>query len=115
MATFVRVPTGRNTDYLFKSEAGGVVVSSGQRGCDDRDAQYYHDFHGRGTTAIRRLIEAYDVATRLVEGVRKLAQLDLHGRLLGFAEVGDMDDEQQAAFEQVADAIEEMAELKTED
>jgi hypothetical protein len=107
----IRVPTGTKSEYLFRASVGGVIVDTCSRGSDLTSS--YHYFDTKGTTAIRRLMEKAEMLERIATDVRKLAIFDDHGRLTGFVEPSrDMETEQEAAFERLAETLEEQAELE---
>lgn len=114
--SLVRLPTvsGRGF-YQFRVDAfGQVQLERGSYGQDGEPlplVDHYASFRpneDRGGEAIRLLMERVHQLEAFFEAVRKLSITRYaHGRLEGFIERGDVEDETETAWELVSQMIEE--------
>lgn len=116
MSVLTRVDTGTKSEYIFRTlhhASGNVEVLCGPRGVDDRDANFYHEFDGKGTTAVRRLVESHAELRRFFDAARGLAEFDPHGRFVRFIEAHECDtDELEAHRDTVAEIFEAVADVE---
>ena len=116
MPVLTRVITGEKSEYLFRTmhAAGAVYVEMVKRGGDDRDADPYCEFDGKGRTAVIRLAESHDQLWQLFLRCLALAKFDPHGRFLGFVDLDEAsdDDELETAWGELAELFEAVAELE---
>lgn len=113
-----RVDTGDKTEYLFRlrsrvGNSGEIDIETCKRGADDRDANFYHDLHGKGTTAVRRLAESHAQLRKFFDAAKVLSVYDVHGRFIRFIEPDEADDDDtSAALETVTEIMEEIADFE---
>lgn len=115
MTIIARVNTGAKSEYIFRimHASNSVEVLCCARGADDRDANYYHDFEGKGATAVRRLVESHAELRGFFEAARTLAEFDPHGRFVRFLDTPECDsDELEAARDSVAEIFEAVADFE---
>lgn len=101
----ITVETGLRSFYtLYRSGLGLVTI---EQGWGERTS-HYADLPERGQTAISHFMDQYERYRQFFEAARKISITEYHsGRLDGFIERQDADDEQVDAYELVAEMIEE--------
>lgn len=101
----ITLETGLRSFYtLERSGLGLVTIEQGRGG----RTTHYADLPERGQTAISHFMDQYERYERFFEAVRKISITEYHsGRLNGFIERHDADDDFADAYELVAEMIEE--------
>ncbi len=116
MRILTRVNTGEKSEYLFRMSHGAaaIYVELVKRGGDDRDAEPYAEYDGKGRTAIIRLAESHEHLWQLFLATRALANFDTHGRFCGFKELSDICDDSDLTeiWERAAELFEATADYE---